>query len=106
MANPSLTDDQAREAVAAYREHGSQVAAARAKVDRAHGASQDTIQQFRNYNACQELGRTDQQHRCCVASGGASAAPAHADARFAGASDRRRDWQSLGGTTGATISVR
>lgn len=30
MANPSLTDDQAREAVAAYREHGSQVAAARA----------------------------------------------------------------------------
>lgn len=30
MANPSLTDDQAREAVAAYREHGSQMLAARA----------------------------------------------------------------------------
>lgn len=30
MANPSLTDDQAREAVAAYREHGSQILAARA----------------------------------------------------------------------------
>lgn len=30
MANPSLTDEQAREAVAAYREHGSQALAARA----------------------------------------------------------------------------